>query len=140
LGVDQEALMAVVRVKNWQEGDTYICDKYNDWADSQREFYTPFLHESGGWRIRYHSITIDHDGNRSDPNEEIYEFELPCADRYALAGETPRGQFSTHNDAVRHIRMQTFGFKNGERTPTPRERAMERDDEEEIQRLVAKDE
>jgi len=130
--------MAVIQVKNSQDGDTYICDAYNDWAESQRYYYTPYLHQSGKWRIKTASQIIDEDGNVDNPDVELEHYYLRDSEA-RLQPDNRIAEFETKDQAIHMIRKETYYGKTGPVPPRESERRYERESEYEIRRLVAEE-
>lgn len=132
--------MAVTRVKNTRDGDTFIFEAHDNWADSWRHKYTPYLHENGKWRVRALDEIIDDEDDKLFAAEP---YDIPGdrapGDRAPGMQETPRADFDTKEAAIAAILSRTCNGKNGRVRPSRDETEYEREAEAEIARLVDKD-
>jgi len=129
--------MAVVRVKNTQEGDAFVYDRYDDWANSRRSTYTPY-EVNGKWRISVVDQEIDEEGNLTDPKEEVEPYDL-SEDFDLRVTPTPTAEFASKSEAVKRIRKETHGGKTGPVAATRGEREYEAESMADIRRLSEED-
>jgi len=124
--------MAVIRARSWQEWDSFIREEEDDWAESRRYTYKPYLHESEKWRISHTTQNPD------STDDEGYSVDV-TDNSNPLLSEPVIMEFDSKQAAIDVIKRDYWDGYTGIIRASRDEREYEAKSNAEIQRLMDRD-